>query len=792
MVQGIGFRPFVAALAESLGLSGSVRNSGGIVIIECDAETEVLGEFIRHLRFHSPRGARILDIRVEKLQEASRDGHDGVQNRQQEQGFRIITSDHDKEKHMPILPPDLAICPQCREEMDAPHNRRYGYPFISCTLCGPRYSILESIPYDRENITMHEFRMCPDCSREYTEKGNRRRHAQTISCHSCGPQLIFTDARHDKITGDEALESSIGILKQGGILALKGIGGYLLCCSPFYTEAVVRIRELKQREKKPFAVMFENTAQTAQYCEITEEEAELMESSAAPIVLLKKKKEADKFVPEVCGESREVGAFLPYTGLHLQLLRACGPLVMTSCNVSSEPIISMDEKMYAFAFPEGRPALLEGIAWNKRRIETFLDDSLCRILEKEPVFIRRSRGYVPLPVILQDTETAGRNILAYGGDLKAVFTLLADQKATLSQYFGDLEYYQTEMAYEEQIEKMKSLFGLEPDLLVCDRHPGYYSTHLAEKHASQQKKQLLKIQHHHAHVASVMAEHHLTECIGVAMDGTGFGLDEAVWGSEFMICRGAEFARRGHLSYAELIGGDAASRDALLTALSQLVAMTDAADATQQMKQHIRQLIQDDPEQREIDPEMIQAALQKHINTGKSSSMGRLFDTVSALLRIRQKNEYEGECAIALENEAQEALEHGLTGSVLHIPVNRDESGILIADRTALLEQILEQRLSVDRGRIAIGFHSALAEMILEMCRRLREETGLEKVCLSGGVFANMLLLKQTISILRKYDFEVYWNRQVPPNDGGISLGQAWIAQQLSRENETEWSKLCV
>jgi len=790
MVQGIGFRPFVAALAESLGLSGNVRNSGGIVIIECNAETEVLGEFIRHLRFHSPRGASILDIQVEKVSDAD-------DQKPLETGFQIITSDNDNEKRMPILPSDIAICPECRRELESSQDRRYRYPYISCTLCGPRYSILEKIPYDRENITMQKFAMCPACKAEYIEKKSRRRHAQTISCHTCGPQLILTDADQKETVGEDALGNSIRILNHGGILALKGVGGYLLCCSPFQKEAVTRLRELKQREKKPFAIMFENIRQAADYCCISIQEEELLSSPAAPIVLLRKKDHASQFAEEVCGESREIGAFLPYTGIHLLLLQACGPLVMTSCNISSEPIISNDDRMMEFYFSQKNAAYIDGIAWNKREIETFLDDSLCRIVEEHPFFIRRSRGYVPLPVILTGTGKTEQKILAYGGDLKAVFALLADQKVTLSQFFGDMEYYETEMAYEKQIKKMQELFQIEPDILVCDRHPGYFSSQLAVKHAMQQGKILLQVQHHHAHVASVMAEHHLTECIGAAMDGTGFGMDGAVWGSEFMICRGAEFIRRGHLSYTELLGGDAASSDAMMTALCQLLEIDqsekDQSEEDRKMiDRKIKNLIQQDPEKRSVSPEMIRAALKHQINTAKSSSMGRLFDTVSSLLSIKQQNEYEGECAIALENLAAEALEHKMTGSVLHIPVHEGEDGCLIADRNGLLKQILRQTDDIDQGRIAIGFHNAVAEMICEMCDRIRSETGLRAVALSGGVFANMLLLKRTVSMLQDSGFEVYWNRQVPSNDGGISLGQAWIAQQLCRENKMDWSKLCV
>ena len=807
MVQGVGFRPFVAGLAESMDICGSVRNSGGIVIIECDAETGVLGEFVRRLRFLAPRGARVLDVRVTEQHE---DNMAGSQERQPaEKGFRIVESDVQSADIIPILPPDIGLCPDCRRELLSVSDRRYGYPYISCTLCGPRYSIMEKLPYDRGNITMRRFPMCSACSKEYSDSGSRRRHAQTISCHECGPQLLITETgkktdmrEQPEDPGDVhdtrlRLQRCVDILMDGGVLAVKGIGGYQLCCRADRPEAVRRIRVLKQREKKPFAVMFADAGQVREYCELSAAEEKLLESAAAPIVLLKRKKEFDA---AVCGESREIGAFLPYTGLHLLLLQACGPLVMTSANITSEPIITSDIRMRELAASAGdnKNGCIDAVAWNRREILRPLDDSLCRVVGDDVIFLRRSRGYVPLPLPLytgqireEDAGTDTDAVLACGGDLKAVSALSVSGRAYLSQYFGDLEHYAVKEVYEAGTADMQKLLGIRPKYIVCDRHPGYISHRYAEREALRMKIPLLQVQHHHAHAASVMAENKLTHCIGVAMDGTGYGTDGAVWGCEFMLCRDAGFRRMGHLEYCELIGADDAARDAARTAAVQLLQMT-GRDA--QCDAVVRKLLYGRQERKGCagkpsgQESILQAALKNHINISESSSMGRLFDTVSALTGVRYYNGYEGECASALENKAMEHQASEAAPLLLFPVKERSENGVnmLIAGRFTIIGQIIE-RLGegCSAAELAAAFHEAVARMILEMCERIRSETGEREVTLSGGVFANMLLLSRTTALLRGSGFSVNINRSVPSNDGGIAYGQAWIAQQYIKNAQS-------
>ena len=807
MVQGVGFRPFVAGLAESMDICGSVRNSGGIVIIECDAETGVLGEFVRRLRFLAPRGARVLDVRVTEQHE---DNMAGSQERQPaEKGFRIVESDVQSADIIPILPPDIGLCPDCRRELLSVTDRRYGYPYISCTLCGPRYSIMEKLPYDRGNITMRRFPMCSACSKEYSDSGSRRRHAQTISCHECGPQLLITETgkktdmrEQPEDPGDVhdtrlRLQRCVDILMDGGVLAVKGIGGYQLCCRADRPEAVRRIRVLKQREKKPFAVMFADAGQVREYCELSAAEEKLLESAAAPIVLLKRKKEFDA---AVCGESREIGAFLPYTGLHVLLLQACGPLVMTSANITSEPIITSDIRMRELAASAGdnKNGCIDAVAWNRREILRPLDDSLCRVVGDDVIFLRRSRGYVPLPLPLytgqireEDAGTDTDAVLACGGDLKAVSALSVSGRAYLSQYFGDLEHYAVKEVYEAGTADMQKLLGIRPKYIVCDRHPGYISHRYAEREALRMKIPLLQVQHHHAHAASVMAENKLTHCIGVAMDGTGYGTDGAVWGCEFMLCRDAGFRRMGHLEYCELIGADDAARDAARTAAVQLLQMT-GRDA--QCDAVVRKLLYGRQERKGCagkpsgQESILQAALKNHINISESSSMGRLFDTVSALTGVRYYNGYEGECASALENKAMEHQASEAAPLLLFPVKERSENGVnmLIAGRFTIIGQIIE-RLGegCSAAELAAAFHEAVARMILEMCERIRSETGEREVTLSGGVFANMLLLSRTTALLRGSGFSVNINRSVPSNDGGIAYGQAWIAQQYIKNAQS-------
>ncbi len=735
IVQGVGYRPFVARLAQQLNITGTVKNSGGIVEIAAAGEEQAIDDFVHRLKSCPPEGASVQQVITTPLPE------------QRFSGFVIVPSSP-MSGETPLIPPDLPMCETCRRELYEKDDRRAQYPFISCVACGPRYSIIEVLPYDRENITMRQFEMCDACAQEYRQMGNRRCHAQTIACHDCGPQLILQlpEGAHHR---DEALAKAITLLMEGKVLAVKGIGGYQFACLPSHTEAVERLRLLKHREKKPFAVMFPSIGMLQDDCEVTAREEALLLSSARPIVLLKPK--VNGFCKSVGGESRFIGAFLAYTPLHQLLTDACGPLVMTSGNLTAEPIITHDEEMLSLRSP-----YLTGVLYNLRRIVTPLDDSVARVVCGREQLIRRSRGYVPLPIIL--TQQAKQPVLAMGGDLKAGFCLYQNNRAYLSQYFGDMESFAVSRAYEAGLTHMRGLFGIHPQLIAHDLHPGYLTTQLAKRLTSSGSIKAVAIQHHHAHAASVMAEHGLSSCIGVVFDGTGYGTDGAVWGGEFLLCKGTAYERKAHLRYVSLCGGDRVAKNAALAAQCYLYAAGEPCmDETFST---------------------VKAALINGVNVSSSSSMGRLFDAVSAMLELKVENSFEGECAIALENCAAACEEAGILPFTLHCAITYDEMGITI-DQAGLFQAVYKAyRGGADKRALALGFHRSIAEMVLKICIYLRSESGENTVALSGGVFANLLLVSDCVQCLEKAGFEVYLNSAVPTNDGGICLGQAWLCAE--------------
>lgn len=742
IVQGVGYRPFIAGLADQAGVSGFVRNRAGIVEICASGEEPAVETFLGRIRKTAPAGAQVLEVRAEKTEDRSFGG------------FSIVQSGSENaEPAPPFFPPDLPMCGDCLRELRDPGDRRYRYPFISCASCGPRFTILRTLPYDRENTTMDPFPMCPDCAAEY--RTGRRRHAQTISCHDCGPQLLFRGGGKS-LEKEAALREGIALLKQGGVVAVKGVGGYQFVCSPHDARAVEKLRRLKGREKKPFAVMFPDCESVAAVCSVSAEEQTLLSSPARPIVLLAKEKEP--FCPGVCGASRYLGAFLPCTGLHQLLTDACGPLVVTSGNLTSEPIVFRDEEMLRLRSP-----LLSGVLYHTREILTPLDDSVARVFCGKPQVVRRSRGCVPLPVLLK--KAARRPVFAAGGDLKSCFCFLSGRTAYLSQYFGDMESYRVQQNYRDALTRMETIFGVRPETAACDLHPGYFSSALAKKLVEELGCAPVGIQHHHAHAASVMAEHGLDGCIGAVFDGTGYGTDGSVWGGEFLLCRGGEFRRLGHLSSLTLCGGDGAAEDAALTADCYRLAAGEGAKNP-----------------------LVSAAVSAGVNTFRSSSMGRLFDAAAAILGVCGRNGYEGECPIALENAAVAARQAAgarppaggrLSGAgpyPFRFRLAQGEDGCVVADQADFAAQLLRAaRDGADPGLAALGFHLAVAEMTLEVCREIRKETGENRVALSGGVFANLLLLGECRRLLQDNRFEVYLNSAVPMNDGGISLGQAWI-----------------
>jgi len=691
---------------------------------------------------------------------------------------------------MPILPADLPLCDACAKELADPANRRFAYPFISCVDCGPRYSIMRDIPYDRANITMSAFPLCPSCETEY-QSDNRRMYAQTISCHDCGPQLILqTD--NGTFHKEDALSRAIDLLKKGGILAVKGIGGYQFACRPDLEKTVRTLRLLKGRDRKPFAVMFPNMSSIEESCDVSDLEKQLLLSEPRPITLLAAQE--NSFCSEVNGESRFQGAFLPYTAIHQLLTNACGPLIMTSANLSDEPVIFRDSSMLNSRLPS-----LSGVLYNEREIVTPLDDSVARVAAGRTQLIRRSRGFVPMPITL--AKKTPHPVISFGGDLKGCFCVYDDKSAYLSQYFGDLEVSAVKKNFEENITRMLRLFQVKPEYVACDLHPKYTSADLASRYSEAAEIRLVKVQHHHAHVASVMAEHGLDSCIGVAFDGTGYGTDGAVWGSEFLLCEGGRFSREAHLSYVTLCGGDSSAKKADLAASCYLAA------AGEEIRHPDESIIRAALNSATLNS----AALRQNGLTYESSSMGRLFDAVSATLGICKENTYEGECAILLENAAARALaknikpyqlrfkrtspaataNEAISPSAVTSQLAADtghsvyaQSACVTFDQISLLAEIFRAKeKGCGQEELALGFHSAIAKMVIEECATIKDKSGEKKVALSGGVFANALLTEMCVNRLEAAGFSVYLNEAVPVNDGGISLGQAWICGQLTNKD---------
>lgn len=603
------------------------------------------------------------------------------------QDFRIVHSSNDND--IPFITPDLATCGDCEQELMDKNNRRYMHPFISCVNCGPRYTIIDSLPYDRERITMADFEMCTACDEEYKTPSDRRCHAQTIACNDCGPKTNIT------------IDDAVNILNNNKILAVKGIGGYHLACR-CETEPVLRLRELKGREKKPFAVMFGNIDEIKRYCKVSKKEEELLLSPARPIVLLKKIREMPS---GICDDSDYIGAMLPCNPIQIMLAGRLSPLIMTSANLSGEPIIISDEEIEKFGVD---------VLSHNRQILTPIDDSVVQVNFGRTQFIRRARGYVPLAIDMGITTPVPT--LCMGSDMKSAFCIVNGNYAYPSQYFGDLEDTEYFNAYKRNIDRFCRLHSFTAEKIVCDKHPMYYSAQLYTPD--------IKIQHHLAHAYSVIAEHHLKgDVLSFVFDGTGYGDDGAVWGSEVFL----NTKRVEHLQYVKMPAGDEISKNADL-----VLACYDKSN------------------------ELINKAVENNINVVNSSSMGRLFDAVCAALDIKHYNSYEGECAIALENEARRA-EKPYTLTVSLNPAN-------------IINQV--KTANAPKSEVALGFHIMLAELILEIAKKYNTK----QIALSGGCFVNRILFSNAVKLLEDNGFEVYTNQKVSCTDNGICLGQAYLS----------------
>lgn len=799
LVQGIGYRPFVAELAEKYGITGWVRNTAGIVTIMAEGNACQMEQFLSALSEGKPKGVRVDALELTSVMPVNL------------AGFTIEESEKETAgKDIPFIPPDLPTCPTCQKQLRDRLNRRYRYPFISCTACGPRYSILEGLPYDRPSITMRDFEMCGECSREYQSKGDIRRHAQTIACQDCGPKLKYTqiqggagitadrmaESGEEEDSAQEAFVKAVRCLQSGGIVALKDIGGFHLACSPFDPGAVEALRLLKGREKKPFAVMFPDVETVRQYCSVDEGEEEQLLSAPRPIVLLAGRKSSCKengeqegrraFAGNVCGNSPDIGAMLPCNPLQLMLMDALGPLVMTSANPSGELMITENRRMMSWM--EGAAELFKepvslGVLQHDRRIVTPLDDSIVRLVSGRRQVFRRARGMVPEPVSIPASEdVSAGTVFASGGDLKASFCFASGDRAYLSQPFGDLEEEESLRLYTGEVNRMSRLFGFEPERIASDLHPAYLSVKLAEQQA-EGKKSLCRIQHHHAHGASVIAEHGLKgKVLCVSFDGTGFGTEGSIWGSEFLLWDGTQMKRMAHLRPVLLPGGNEGAKNADSILYGYFASF--GADFQVYLEERFSRL----PWVNGAHYRLVQAALKHGINRVTSSSMGRLFDAVSALLDVCHYNGYEGEAPIELEYLAAKTKK----AYPLQIEVVwSKETGELLGHTEHLFRDMIDALiLGIPREELARGFILAAADYVWKTCSDLAgttwEEEELRQIALGGGTFQNRILLEETIGRLEAEGFLVYINEQVPSGDGGICLGQAYLCQRLAAEKKAE------
>ncbi|MCS7287436.1 MAG: carbamoyltransferase HypF [Anaerolineae bacterium] len=737
-VQGVGFRPFVYRLATSLNLAGWVINDTRGVLIEVEGGEASLEEFLRRLTVEKPPRAIIQNLRSSWLEPA------GYTR------FEIRHSLEQGEKTVLVLP-DIATCPDCLAEIFNPSDRRYRYPFTNCTNCGPRFTIIQSLPYDRPNTSMSRFTMCPDCASEYNNPADRRFHAQPNACPLCGPHLELWDAEGRKLaSGDEALHLTGIALREGKIVAVKGLGGFHLTVDARNSQAVQRLRERKPRRDKPFALMVRDLEQARLICELTPEAESLLSSPEAPIVLLPRKPGAP-VAENVAPGNPNLGIMLPYTPLHHLLLREIDfPIVATSGNLTDEPICTDENEALRRLGPVAELFLI-----HNRPIVRHVDDSVAWIVLGKPRLLRRARGYAPLPVLLSQPIPP---ILAVGAHLKNTVALSVGNQVFISQHIGDLETPEAFRAFERVIADFLRLYEVTPAAIAHDLHPDYLSTLWARHHSD---IPLIPVQHHHAHLASCLAENQVQgEALGVTWDGTGYGLDGTIWGGEFLLGDASGFRRVAHLRPFRLPGGEVAVREPRRTALALLWEMY--GDEVFDME-NLPPVASFTPSERKILVRM----LERGFNSPVTTSAGRLFDAVSALAGICQKTTFEGQAAMALEFAAD------LSCQDCYSVEFEEKDGIMLLDWRPIVEGVIRDlRQGKGPGLISARFHNSLVESIVQVALRV----GIRKVALSGGCFQNRILTEKAAVLLERKGFQVFLHSQVPPNDGGISLGQIAVA----------------
>ncbi len=765
IVQGVGFRPFVYKLANEENLLGWVKNTSAGVEILVEGQEEAIQHFINRIKNETPPLARIdqMEIHTAQVNHFTK--------------FEIIASQDIETAFIPISP-DISICQDCLRELFDPTDRRYLYPFINCTNCGPRFTITKSIPYDRPNTTMADFPLCLDCYAEYHDPENRRFHAQPVACAECGPHLsLVVNGQQMSTSNDvETLRSVQKLLADGHIVAIKGIGGFHLACDALNSDAVENLRVRKHRVDKPFALMMPDIETVQKHCHLTQSDIELLTSKERPIVLLPKRSDST-IAPSTAPHQQTLGVMLPYSPLHYLLFynfekQTYGnypfeALVLTSGNHSEEPIATENGQALNQLAP-----LADAFLLHDRPIHIRCDDTVTRtvtIKDNHSIQypVRRSRGYAPNPIRLPWKID---QILGVGAELKNTFCLSRDEYAFVSHHIGDLENYETFKSFEEGIEHFQKLFRIKPQLIAYDRHPNYLSTRYALERSKQDNIPLIGVQHHHAHIASCLTDNRWQSgdpVIGVAFDGTGYGDDGCIWGGEFLIASYAKYQRVAHLKYFPLPGGDRSIRFPARIALAYLFHIGEEWSTSLPPYQA---LCSDERQ-------LLTSQLKHKINLMNTSSMGRLFDLVASLIGIRQSINYEAQAAIELEAIALPNETH-LYPYDLHYSNDMSKFPIQIDLRRLILSIIDEFFSGVSPSIISGRFHNTIASLVLDVCNQIRHEAGIQQVALSGGVWQNITLLQQTYKLLNNSGFEVLVHQEVPANDGGISLGQVMVASQ--------------
>ncbi|MEN4013354.1 MAG: carbamoyltransferase HypF [Bellilinea sp.] len=745
VVQGVGFRPYVFNLADRFGLTGWVRNTSGGVEIHLEGAQPALDAFLDSLQTQAPPLARIDHLEIDP---ADAESHTR---------FDILASQVAENEFIPVSP-DMAICPDCQRELFDSADRRYRYPFINCTNCGPRFTIIQRLPYDRPNTTMAGFTMCASCAAEYRNPQNRRFHAQPIACPECGPRMWFEAHGHQLGEGDTAILIARSWLRQGKIIAVKGLGGFHLACDANNPKAVAALRQQKKRSDKPFALMAFDIQSVESFCHLSPSERNLLTSRQAPIVLLQRK-DICVLPAEVAPQQNRLGFMLAYTPLHLLLLEPeegfPKALVMTSGNISDEPIAYQDEEA-----AERLANIADGFLLHNRDIHMRVDDSVVQTVTERVYPLRRSRGFAPDGLLLSYELPS---LVATGAELKNTFCLTRGRYAFLSHYIGDMENFETLRSFEQGISHFEEIFKISPQAVACDLHPNYLSTRYAQQRSRAENLPLIQVQHHHAHLAACLADNQWDSdepVIGVCLDGTGYGSDNAIWGGEFLLGNMRGYQRLIHLKYAPLPGGDQSVRHVARMALAHLWA--NGIDWEADLPP-VKAICADERT-------VLLTQLKRNLNSPPTSSMGRLFDAAAALIGIRASATYEAQAAIELENIA-DPLENGVYPFEIY-------AGEIVLSRfwQAL---ITDWRSGTPLPRIAGRFHNTIGAMVLQGCESIQTISGVRVVALSGGVWQNTLLLKKTQALLEKAGLRVLIHERVPTNDGGIALGQAVIAARV-------------